>query len=83
MNFILLLNMKMPTVFGFFIFISGEILSYSRKEFEIVCTLRFISRTNFMLRGFEQEKHFLTLVPEHNYVHEGPTTVIDSQTSPF
>ena len=49
-KFSLLINMKMPTIVGIFIFISREIcmLSYVKQE-RMVCTLRFISWTNFML----------------------------------
>ena len=33
MNFSLLINMKMPTIVGIFIFISREIFMFSKKEF--------------------------------------------------
>ena len=52
MKFSLLINMKMPTIVGIFIFISSEIfmLSYVLQErIGIVGNLRFISRINFML----------------------------------
>ena len=52
MKFSLLINMKMSTMVGIFIFISREIfmLSYGwQKEFAIVSNLRFFSRINFML----------------------------------
>ena len=67
MKFSLLINMKMPTIVGIFIFISKEIfmLSYvSKIEFAIVSNLRFISRTNFMLSLVEHEKSFITSDPE-------------------
>ena len=63
MKFSLLINMKMPTIVGIFIFISREISCstiFSKKEFAIVSNLRFISRTNFMLSGVEHEKSFIT-----------------------
>ena len=47
MKFSLLINMKMPTIVGIFIFISREI--FIKKEFAIVGNLRFISRKSFIL----------------------------------
>ena len=53
MKFFLLINMKMPSIIGIFIFISREIFMpryvYSKKEIAIVSNLRFISKTIFML----------------------------------
>ena len=52
MKFSLLINMKMPTIVGIFIFISREIFMltiFSKKEFAMASNLRLISRTNFML----------------------------------
>ena len=49
----LLINMKMPTIVGIFIFICREILCsavFSKKDFAVVSNLRYISRTNLMLR---------------------------------
>ena len=37
---------------------------FSKKEFAIVNNLRFISRTNFMLRWVEHEKSFITSGPD-------------------
>ena len=51
-KFSLLINIKMQTIVGIFIFISREIsclAMFSKKEFAIVSNLRLISRTNFML----------------------------------
>ena len=49
----LLINMKMPTIVGIFIFSSKEIFNliyfYSEKEFAVVSNLRFISRMNCLL----------------------------------
>ena len=55
MKFSLLINMKMPTVVGIFIFISRENfhaqLYFARTNLQLlVSNLRFISRTNFMHR---------------------------------
>ena len=52
MKFSLLINMKMPTIVGIFIFLSREKfiqLCIARKTNAIVSSLRFISKTNFML----------------------------------
>ena len=52
MKFSLLINRKMPTTVGIFLFISREnfmLSKVSKKEFVIVNNLGFISRTNFML----------------------------------
>ena len=52
MKISLLINMKMPTTVGIFIFISRENLCsamFSKTEFGIVSNLRFISMKNFML----------------------------------
>ena len=52
MKFSLLINMKMPTIVGIFIFISRENfrLSYIlQMKIVVVSNLRFISRPNFML----------------------------------
>ena len=52
MKLSLLINMKMPTIVGIFIFIT-EKFSFSamfcKKELALVNTLRFISKINFML----------------------------------
>ena len=49
----LLIDMKMPTIGGIFIFIIREFFlcaaTFSKKEFAVVSNLRFISRTHFML----------------------------------
>ena len=66
MKFSLLINVKMPKIVGIFILISREIFmpSYvSKKEFAIVCNLRFISGTNFMLSLVEHEKSLKTSGP--------------------
>ena len=66
MKFSLLMNMKMRTIVGIFIFISREfscLATFSKKEFAFVSNLRFISRTNFMLNWVEHEKSFLTSGP--------------------
>ena len=51
-KFSLLINMKMPKIVGIFIFIA-EKFSYSavfsKKEFELVSNLRFISKINFKI----------------------------------
>ena len=52
MKFSLLINMKMPTKVGIFVFISRKFSCFamlSIKEFASVSNLRFISMTNFML----------------------------------
>ena len=49
MKFSLLINMKMSTIVGIFIFIRSVIVMLSKKEFAIFNNLRFISRTNFIL----------------------------------
>ena len=51
MKFSLLMNMKMPTKVGIFIFISRKLVMlrydmFSKKEFAIASNMRFISRTN-------------------------------------
>ena len=51
-QFSLLINIKLPTIAGVFIFISRDISCsaiFSKKEFEIFSNLRFICRKNFML----------------------------------
>ena len=52
MKFSLLINMKMPTIVGIFIFISREIFMLSnvlkKDQFAIISILRFISGTNFI-----------------------------------
>ena len=63
MNISLLINIKMPTIVGMFIFISREIFILSKKEFAVVSNLRFISRTNFKLSRVEYEKRFITSGP--------------------
>ena len=67
MKFSLLINMKMPTIVGIFIFISREIfylaMFSSKKEFAIISNLRFISSENFMLSSVEHEKSFITSEP--------------------
>ena len=63
MKLSLLVNMKMPTKVGIFIFISREdscSAMFSKKEFAVVSNLRFISRTNFMLSSIEHEKSFIS-----------------------
>ena len=63
----LLINMKLPTIVGIFIFISREnFISaiFSKKEFAIVSNLRFISMTNFMLSWVEHEKSFTSSGPD-------------------
>ena len=67
MKFSLLVNIKMPTIVGMFIFISREIfmLRYvSKKEFAIVSNLKFISRTNFILSSVEHENFFIISGPD-------------------
>ena len=57
----LLINMKMPTIVGIFIFISREmfmLIYVSKKEFAIVSNLGFINR---MLSKTEHEKRFYNL----------------------
>ena len=52
MKFPLLINMKMPTIVGIFIFISRESLClamFSEKELEFLINLRNVRRTNLML----------------------------------
>ena len=52
MKFYLLINMKMPTVVGIFIFISRKISCsalFNKREFATVSSLRFVSRKKFML----------------------------------
>ena len=64
MNFSLPINMKMPTIVGIFIFISGEFscsAKLSKKIFAVVGNLSFISRANFMLSWVEHEKKFYNL----------------------
>ena len=65
MKFSQLINMKMPTIVGIFIFITEKFscsAMLSKKEFAIVSNLRFyISRTNFMLSWVEHEKKFYNL----------------------
>ena len=61
MKFSLQINKKMPTIIGVFIFASRENfhaqLCLARKNLQwLVSNLRFISRTNFMLRWIEHEK---------------------------
>ena len=68
MKFSVLINMKMPSITGIFIFISREIfmLRYVQQEKKsaVVCNnLRFISRTNFMLSWVEHDKSFITSGP--------------------
>ena len=46
-KFSLLINMKMPTIVSFKVSCSAM---FSKKEFAVISTLRFISRTKFMLR---------------------------------
>ena len=70
MKFSLLMNMKMPTIFGIFIFISREIFMLSsailsKKECAIVGNLRFISGTSFMLCWVKHEKSFITSGSDH------------------
>ena len=70
MKFSLLINMKMPTIVGIFIFISREIFMLSmlsKKEFSSVTNLRFISRPNFMLSWVVHEKSFITPGPVSEY----------------
>ena len=73
MKFSLLINMKMPTRVGIFIFISREMfmLSYvKKKELAIVRNLRFISRKKFMLSRVEHETSFITSRPDQPaYLH--------------
>ena len=65
MQFSLLINMKMPTIFSYLL---AEKFScsamFSKKEFAIVSNLKFISRTNFMLSSVEHEKSFITSGPD-------------------
>ena len=64
MKFSLLINMKMPTIVGIFIFINREFscsAMFSKKEFAIVSNFRFIIRKNFMLSCVEHEKSFINL----------------------
>ena len=66
MELSLLINMKMPTIVGIFIFISREIfmLSYVQQErIRNFGNLRFISRKNFMLNWVKHEKCFITSGP--------------------
>ena len=69
MKFSLLINTKMPSIVGIFIFsyLLAEKFScsamFSKKEFAIVNNLRFISRTNFMLSWVEHEKRYITSGP--------------------
>ena len=61
MKFSLRINIKMPTIVGMFIFISTEIYCsamFSKEELTSVSSLRFISRTNFMLSQVEHETKF-------------------------
>ena len=69
MKFSLLINMKMPTIVGIFIFSSREnfmLSNFSQEKNCIVNSLRFISRTNFMLSSAEHEKSFITLGPVYS-----------------
>ena len=66
MTFSLLINMKMPTIVGSFIFIKRKISCsaiFSKKEFAIVSNFRFISKTNIVVSGVEHEKRFYTWGP--------------------
>ena len=65
MKFSLLINMKMPTNIGIFIFISLEnsTAKLSKKTAELVSNLLFVSRETFMLSWVEHEKGSITLGP--------------------
>ena len=68
MKISLLINMKMSTIVGIFIFISREIFmlgNVRKKELAVVSNWIFISRTNFMLSRVEHEKSFITSGPVH------------------
>ena len=62
MKFSLLINMKMPTIVGIFIFITRENFML------IVGTFIFISRENFILSGVEHEKSFMTSGPGKSFL---------------
>ena len=71
-EFSLLINMKMPTIVGIFIFISREnfMLSYILQETIVaVSNLRFISQPNFMLSWVEHEKSFITSGSDQLFSH--------------
>ena len=64
MKFFLMINMKMPTVVGIFIFISrkNSILGLSEHEnAEFLDIFILMSRKNLMLSLREHEKSFITL----------------------
>ena len=58
MKFSLLIDTKMPTIEK-----CSCSAMFSRKEFENICNLRFITRSNYMLGCFEHEKSFSTRQP--------------------
>ena len=60
MKFSLQINMKIPTYSSAGKFSCSTI--FSKTEFAIVSNMRFISRTNFMLRGVEHENNFCNQV---------------------
>ena len=75
MKFSLLINMKMPTTVGIFIFISREkfMLGYVLQErIAIVSSLR----TNFMLSWVEHETSFITSGPDLNYFYSSETWLL-------
>ena len=52
LKFSLLINMKMPTIVGIFIFLAEKFscsAMFSKKEFAVDSNFEFISTTNFML----------------------------------
>ena len=67
MKFFLLINRKMPTIVGIFIFISREIscsAMFSKKEFGIVSNLRFINMKKCHAQLSWAWKSFITSGPD-------------------
>ena len=56
MKFSLLINMKMPTIIGIFVFISREMFMsamFSKKEFGVISKLRFINLRFISMKNFK------------------------------